>query len=151
MKKWIWPIAFVLIVWWLFVRRRESEPAFSGAQDPITNLSSNLLSSLKAKDQVLKIAENIPAPKVDTSDSLVDDDMITQNVVRESEFLNSVRSNEEKILLKKDRPDPVEVDKSIPHQRDQIWWPKRMYIEMPEWLKNAAPCECGCGELTYKP
>lgn len=150
MKNWFWPITIIALLWWLFRKKYTLDP-IPGAQDPATNLGSNLVSSLKAQDQVLKIVANIPPPAEDTSDSLVDGDAVSQNVVLQGEFINAVRSNEEKILLQRDHPTDTQVNKSIPQQRDQKWWPNQMYIEAPDWLQNAEPCECGCGELIYKP
>lgn len=146
-KNWIyWAIAGFLI-WWLFFRKKYTLDEIPGAQTPVSNLGSNLISSLKAQDQVLKIVDNIPPPLPDTSDSLVDGDAVYQNSATPGEFINAVASNEEKILLQKDNPDATGVNKSIPQQRDQIWWPKRMYTEAPDWLMNAMPCPCGCGNL----
>lgn len=140
-----------LVIWWLFFRKKYTLDLVPGSKTPVSNLGSNLISSLKAQDQVLKVVENIPSPDPDTSDSMIDGDPVTQNVVLQGEYINAVRSNEEKILLQKDYPDADAVNKSIPQQRDQKWWPNRMYTEAPEWLKNTVPCECGCGELIYKP
>lgn len=150
MKKWFWPIAFIVLIWWL-LRKKYTVDQIPGAQDPVSNLSSNLVSSLKAQDQVLKIVDNIPPPDVDNSDNLVDGDAVTQNVVLQGEYINAVRSNEEKILLQRDHPTAEQVNKSIPQQRDQKWWPSQMYTTAPDWLKHSVPCECGCGELIYKP
>lgn len=152
---WVLIIAIIVIIRYrkklsaILDAQEKASPA--GTKTPLDNLIAKAESSMNAQDLVNKVVE---AAQAEYNKDLFDNGP-TEASIKESDFLNMIVAEHDKILVP---PPENTLGEGGKIRRDLLWYPEIMHKLNPDWNKKIervvngdpyelTPCGCGCGKL----